>query len=603
MTFPFGRIPFTDRDSSPRVRGGNIKRWLARYEPFLLLVWGAVFLLLGFLGFTAYNECHESPMPPAHNLYQALQLFALHSINTESEECVRLPLQLARFLAPTLTFYAAIRALLFIFSSQLFALKLSRSRNHIVVCGLGRRGFLFAKEFLEGAERVVVIEENPNNNYMNQCRERGALVLEGSATDPEILGRAGVDRAKYVVAVCGADSTNADIATQTAKLVERKTGAPTCFIHIFDPGLCRLLVEQALSQASDLPRLEFFNIYDVGARSIVDEHPGFGKIDDPHGRPPHLLVIGVGRMGQSLIYHAAHSWWIKHRGVGEKMKVTALDKDAMNKAELLRLRFPQLSKSCEILPLKIDIESPEFQKASFLFDATGTCVMTGIVISFDDDSKSLSAALAMMQHMRDCPAPLIVRMTEEVGLASLIEHAKAGSSSFAGMETFTLLNRACTKEVLTAGVHELIAEGIHEMYVRTCEEEGETVTTNPSMVPWSKLPEHLRESNRLQADDIAPKLKAIGCAIVPLTDWEADRFTFSDEEIEKLARMEHERYVREKISHGYTYGPVKDEKKKTNPSIIPWSQLTEPMKRKDRDSVRIIAAALARAGLQVHRKP
>jgi voltage-gated potassium channel Kch len=598
----FGRIPSANLDSSPHARGASIKRWLARYEPLLMLAWGAVFLFLGCLGFKTYNECYGPLMPLAHNLYQALQLFMLNSINIECEDCVRLPLQLARFFAPTLTFYAAIRALLFIFSKQIFALRLSRSRNHIVICGLGRRGFIFAKEFLKGAGRVVVIEENPVNKYMNQCRERGALVLEGNATDPEILGRARVDRAKCLVAVCGADSTNADIATQTAKLSGRKTGAPTCFIHIFDPNLCHLLVEQALSEASGLPRLEFFNIYNLGAQSIVADHPGFGKIDDPHGRPPHLLVIGVGRMGQSLIYHAAHAWWTKHRGVGQKMKVTAIDRDAINKAESLRLRFPQLSKSCEILPLKMDIESPEFHKASFLFDAAGACVITGIVISFDDDSKSLSAALTMMQHMRDCPAPLIVRMAEEVGLASLIERAKAGSSSFAGMETFALCNKACTKRLLGTGVHEPIAQSIHEMYLRQGAARGETVITNPSMVPWSKLPEYLKESNRLQADDIATKLKTIGCAIVPLTDWEADRFAFSQGEIEKMAQMEHERWVQEKVSLGYTYGPVKDAEKKTNPNIVPWHQLTDPMKEIDRDSVRTIPMILAGVELQVHRK-
>lgn len=44
----------------------------------------------------------------------------------------------------------------------------------------------------------------------------------------------------------------------------------TCFVHITEPQFCNLLVEHELvTEESDAFRLEFFNIYDRGARALL----------------------------------------------------------------------------------------------------------------------------------------------------------------------------------------------------------------------------------------------------------------------------------------------------------------------------------------------
>ena len=147
---------------------------------------------------------------------------------------------------------------------------------------------------------------------------------------------------------------------------------------------------------------------------------------------------------------------------------------------------------------------------------------------------------------------------------------------------------------------ETLARAIHEEYVQHQMKSGKAPQTNPSMVPWDKLPEHLRESNRQQAEHIGIKLKAIGREIGQIKDKGKKLFEFTPEEIEKMAEMEHERWVNERLRDGWKLGAVKDTEKKLSPYLVPWNQLSEEVKGYDRNTVRGIPIFLAHAGLCIY---
>jgi hypothetical protein len=162
-------------------------------------------------------------------------------------------------------------------------------------------------------------------------------------------------------------------------------------------------------------------------------------------------------------------------------------------------------------------------------------------VCFDDDSRGLSAALALLRRAEEAGTKLsiVVRMTQDAGLATLLRGTDASGGGLEGLAVFGLLDRTCTLDLILGGTHEVLARAIHEDYVRNQQREGQTPATNPSMVPWEQLPENLKESNRLQADHIRVKLKAIGCGIAPLTDWNVEAPKIFWNNIEQLAEMEH----------------------------------------------------------------
>jgi hypothetical protein len=122
------------------------------------------------------------------------------------------------------------------------------------------------------------------------------------------------------------------------------------------------------------------------------------------------------------------------------------------------------------------------------------------------------------------------------------------------------------------------------------------------LVPWDNLPERIKESNRRQADHIGLKLKAIGCGISPLRDWEAPKFEFTSQQIEVMARMEHERWSQERRSAGWRYAPgERDRVRKTHPSLVDWGALPDSEKDKNRITVRELPHLLASAGFEIYR--
>ncbi len=109
----------------------------------------------------------------------------------------------------------------------------------------------------------------------------------------------------------------------------------------------------------------------------------------------------------------------------------------------------------------------------------------------------------------------------------------------------------------------------------------------------------LRESNRAQAGDIARKLEAIGCAIAPLTDWDAEPPAFTAAEIELLARMEHDRWRGEREAAGWRLAADRSEGRKESPYLVPYEDLPPDVKEIDRATVRTLPAFLAEVDFAV----
>ncbi len=564
--------------------------------------WPAIWLLaiaamgLGYWGFSQ----RFAERTPLDLFYLSLQLFLLESGAVTGP--IPWQLEVARLLAPLVAGYTATQALAVIFREQLRQLRLRMMSHHVVICGLGRMGSLLARTFHDQGYRVVVIEKDAENDNLQPCREHGAMVLVGNAASAHTLRRARAHQARHLISVCGDDGTNAEVSVHARELVRgRKGEVLTCRVHIVDLNLCRLLREKELAtQQVDSFRLEFFNVFENGARAMLKEFPVTKQARDMDRQTPSMLIVGLGRMGGSLVVAAARAWREAHGVVGSRLRIAIVDKIADRKTQALQLQYPQLEKVCELRAFQMDIHSPEFQRAEFLVNEQGECDLTHVYVCIDDDSIGLSAALALLHRVRGRRIPIVVRMTHEGGLSALL-HGDGGSS-FDNLHAFGLLTRTCKPGLLLGGTHEILARAIHEDYVRHQEKLGQSPKTNPSMVPWEKLPENLKESNRQQSDHLGLKLAAVGCAIAPLTDWDAEFFEFTPEEVETLAKMEYERWREEREREGWKQAPApKDLDKKTTPHLSSWEQLGEDVKELDRNTVRGLPRFLASAGFQIYR--
>jgi hypothetical protein len=203
-------------------------------------------IALGCIGFAKYFASTGETRSVWDILYVTLQLFTLESGALSGP--VGWELQAARFLAPLLAVYTAIQAAASIFREQIQMLRMRFLKDHIVICGLGRKGYLLSRAFRSRGERVIVIEQDTDNDLLIQCRRDGIVVLLGNATDSTLLRQARVDRAKYAICVCGNDGTNAEIAALVHKLVSSRKGkALSCLVHMYDLRLYNLVREREMA--------------------------------------------------------------------------------------------------------------------------------------------------------------------------------------------------------------------------------------------------------------------------------------------------------------------------------------------------------------------
>jgi hypothetical protein len=253
---------------------------------------------------------------------------------------------------------------------------------------------------------------------------------------------------------------------------------------------------------------------------VLDRYPPFDWSSDPTIRP-RVLVIGLGKMGRSLVVQTAREWWIRHGTSDGVLRVTAVDRAATRKKEKLLLQYPQLGEVCEIEALDMEKNSPDFADGGYLLGADGQCDVGVIYVTFGDEPGALSAALALREltQRTGCSVPIVLRMAESAGLASL---AGADDTGISGIHPFCILDETCSRTVLLEGAVESVARALYSA------SKSEPV---PTPTEWHSTPESQRLLYRRGAVALREALESTGRVVVPLGDWAQTPARLTPEEI------------------------------------------------------------------------
>lgn len=105
--------------------------------------------------------------------------------------------------------------------NQVFGLKrmntqIDKLRDHVIICGFGRIGFMLAKDLDAGGARFVVLEKNEAR--VEEARALGYLSIQTDATDEAALQAAGIERAHTLATVLPNDAANVFITLSARSL-------------------------------------------------------------------------------------------------------------------------------------------------------------------------------------------------------------------------------------------------------------------------------------------------------------------------------------------------------------------------------------------------
>ena len=521
------------------------------------LVAGLVAFGLGVVGLAQYPPASHEPLDIVYN---ALQLFVLGSDPLQQQGNAPLPLslQVARFLAPATTVYALVEALRTLWQAERLRRRVARLRGRTVVCGNDAVSLALARILHAAGTTVVRIEpgtgtaEDPD----------GITVLGGDAQDKATLEAAGVVGASRLYACEAATGSTAAVALAAARLrADRPGPRMSVYAQVFDDDLVEALRVRQLGAARQRGvAVDFFSIDDTAARILV------ATPQVAHART--LAIVGAGSFGRATLRALIRTPLPE----GATRAVT-VHSDAPGKIDELVDRFRPADRGTTVRAVPTDepIQNSEL-----------------VVVCHHDDETTLSTALRLQRS----PGLRVIACLRR---SDPFAQALAGTDR---LTIFGILEAACHPETIeNDAILGRAARAIHRNYVQNCQTAGDTPTTNPSMRDWEDLPPYLKESNFAQAEHIGVKLAQLPAILT--TNPPPQPFAFTDDEVLKLAKLEHTRWMQERQAAGFTWGPVRDNHH--HPDLVDWPNLPDDSRVKDIQAVRHLPELLGNAGLHITR--
>jgi RyR domain/TrkA-N domain len=576
------------KGSRERGSGWRPRLPLPVYRPLLrflvVLAIALAALILGGIGLHQYLYQPSAQKIYGHGFWDIvfydLQLPVLSSAPAQGPGPYPVTLGVARILAPAGTFLAAVGTLGLLLGEQWRRLRAATATRHAIVAGDGPVALELAGRL--HAERRQVVLVSSSDATLTQARRGGLLEVRGDPADPGTLRAAGVARARELYACAALGTVNAAIALRARDEVRAARRRPlAAYAMVRDVELGVALRARRIGVAGDSRlRLDFFDVEDIAARKLFDAYPL-----TPGGHSS-VVIVGFGQLGRAILREIAR----RYQPVPGALPIDV----AIRHATAATVReviaaFPAIASSCSV---SYGTE-PELA-------ATGEYT---VFVCVDGDDDALREGLAMAHSLASRRGHVVVCMRESSPFAGVLA-ARSGlvDDVMGRLSVFGVIEEACVPANIRDDFTEQLARSIHSAYVAMETAKGETPETNPSMVRWEQLSEDLRQSNIAQAADIGVKMDAIGAIVVPESAG-APAFSFTDQEIERLARMEHERWLKEKIADGWKYGEVRDDERKIHPDLKDWAGLSDAERGKDRNAVRTLPATLHDAGYQILRLP
>jgi hypothetical protein len=516
---------------------------------------------------------------PLDVLYYALQLFVLGSPPLDAGGPFPPILDFARFAAPTVTAYALIEASRLLFATEIRKLKARTARGHVIVVGDNLVATTLARRLRLAGHQVVTVPS----------RATETARVAGAARDPDILRAASVGRARAVYACTDDSAANTAIALAAAR--SRRNGSTLAvYAQVADPEVCAALQARMLSA---LPRqgsrLDFFNVDELAARHLVSREP----LALPGARPPTIAILGATAFGRAVMVELARQWRVRDPAA-EPLPIEIVDPAATAAVNHLTDRYPFLTRICKITPHDYGLER-------LLATPSDGPVPDRVFICYDDEQQALKAALTAEQVWPAEPGSVVVRLDRLASLREAFDGGDRVLDELSGaLRLFGVVHAACDPALIGDDLVERLARVIHERYVLDLTSRGADASANPALVPWDDLPDRLRLTNRAQAEDIGRKLRAIGCTLSPRVG-PGRAHTLTDDEVERLAVMEHERWRADRAAHGWRFAADRDDDHKLHPAMAPWPALRDEMRDRNRDEIRQLPAILADAGFRIVR--
>lgn len=560
----------------------------ARNSLLILAILSSLSVVAAFIGFGAVASDYSW----STRAYLSFQLFTFQG--GEVEGAVPWSLELARFLAPATTLGGLFAAALAFFVNLGDGMRLRFIGGHTIVCGGGAKGSALAAELAEDAGARVVLVDRAELAAGGALRRRGVLAIRGDGGDAAVMAQAGLARAARLVCVAGDDRTNIGIALAAADRLpaERVQNPLEIHVHVGDVARRNILQRSQLLDLKHDPRhrIRLFNSHANRARLTLAANPLEWDADGNLHNEVHLVVGALGRFEKALLVHAAH---IGHFRNGGKVQVHLVSTRAPADGAALLKEYPGFRRCSGLEVVPIGETDGFVDTIATLVGGWGPSSMVTVLPEGGAES-GLADALLLRERLKGGPnLRILLDAQVERGIRGMVEK----NAMLAPWIRFLPdLSAGVGREAVFQQSLDGVAGRIHDTWrrgndeaIRSAEAAGDAeavhkLRAKETYRDWQDLTEEQKDVNRLAADHLPVKIRALGMDPAHSSAVKTAWATLGADQLEILSRMEHERWAAPLWMAGWTSGPRNDDLK-IHPNLVPYDALDEETRKYDRDQV------------------
>lgn len=498
-----------------------------------------------------------------------------------------------------------------IFGALAFALMVGRIFL-FAVGGQASKVFLRARTHHD----VVIGDHRLAREYSQFPQKRKTTHLTSERYDAECIVRsgslkrdlkiAGTKRANRIIITGISDVKTWEEAQEIASIYPNKE----ILAHISDPWLL-----ERVGKAEPATKLKPFSFVSGVAREVMLAHPPYLLARSKDFNVQHIVVDGFKALGQALVREFLITSVSSNPS---KMAVTVLDVDAKKQAAKFVARHPGLESYVDFSFVAADLsqQSPSIEAhIKERFEKIPPCAY--YVTSTSAEHPLLHAIAIKDRCEREgwFDAPIFVNSEDGAGLSTVRQGVGVFGSEMdqeappsnqlyeRRLIPFGSWQEGMDGTALLSLDYDELPRKFHETYLRTMNLDGKANSIEHN---WDYLEEEFRVSNRRVAAHIRATLDAAG---FDLQDWlekgtrsgksfsstdlpkEITAFDLDDsEEIERLANLQHSRWMLDRMLNGWSYAKVRDNQARKHDCLVPYDDLEENIKEYDRAMVRQIAS-------------
>lgn len=447
---------------------------------------------------------------------------------------------------------------LMLFRRQIRQWRFRKAKGHQIFAGCGQHNVDLALRAAAQGQDVAVICEDEHHPRRSELERAGVIVFVGIPEDSGVIKAAGIERAQRITiaATAGDDASlaTAEVVASTPATCGSEEKLMVACLHS-RPARDLLNQRWSLITHPGTWQARIVSFEAAALRQMVTcVARDLAELPDMLQRGPRLLVVAHPSFTHEFLRAAIAFVQISGKALPEYW--VAVENES--KQQEFEWLFPAASLVAKvqfvICPLPLVPVCPLLHGMSFDLG----------VVRMEGESQTLQLADSLLNS-----AVLQISRVDAV-----VDHSvKTQLDEDVSLRINSIYNLGLNSPEFGDLSLDQKARENHEAYVA-----GLMAEERAKSCGWDQIPEHAKESNRWAVlhRDIKRQI------------WNRTEPDQRPSLLEHLSICEHQRWMGEKAMNGWRHAALvgQDKKRRLHPSLIPWDQLSEGEKEKDRVQVR-----------------